>query len=88
MRICDICFKIMTDEGSYKITDGVRKDNCEQCLKALKKAYEEHDREMQTTEIALEYENFINKKEENVNKLISRLKKESRKYFGRGCVDE
>ena len=88
MRICDICFCEIKEEGSYEIKDGVRRDNCGQCLKALEKAYEEHSYESQPPKIAQEYENFINKKEENINNLISKLRKESRKYFGRVFVDE
>ena len=88
MRICDTCFKIITDEGSYDITNGIRKDNCGQCLKALEKACKEHCHEAQTPIIAQEYERFFNKKEENINELISKLRKESRKYFAKMYVDE
>ena len=74
MRICDKCFCELTEEGTYEIKDSIRKDYCNSCLKITSmKLTDTNSEKLIKKHIAL-----INKKDENVEKLILKLRKETR----------
>lgn len=73
MRICDICFGELTEEGTYEIKDSVRKDYCKSCLKIMDtKLTDINGEKLIKKRIAL-----LNKKDENIEKLILKLRKET-----------
>ena len=88
MRICDICFCEMKEEGTYEIKDGVRRDNCGKCLQKLKKAYAESNPETENINIAKEYEKFINMKDNNIETLLLKISAESSKRYGGMLIQE
>lgn len=73
MRICDICFGEIIENGSCEIKDGLRKDICNKCLDRLKNNCAKKDDET----LVKEYIAFIEAKKENIENLIFKLKSES-----------
>ena len=85
MRICDICFCELTDEGTYEIVDGIRKDYCTKCIKRQQLKLTD-----QNIEKALkEYNRLLDKKDENIERLIFKIRKESRnRHYGQFVTEQ
>lgn len=69
MRICDICFREITDVGGYEIKDGVRKDNCGECLDRIMTEYAGRD-----DKLVEEYIKLMEEKSDNAEKVILKIK--------------
>ena len=84
MRICDICFCELTEDGTCEIKDGVRKDYCAKCLEILNtKLTDENGEELINEHICL-----MEKKEENIESLIFKIRKASRNKYSRLFFNE
>ena len=73
MRLCDICFKEIIEEGSYEIVDGVRKDNCGECLDRIKRDYAGKDDE----KLIEGYIKLMEEKSDNVESAVLKIKERS-----------
>ena len=67
MRICDICCREITDEGSYEIKDGKRIDNCGECMDAIRDKFKKCKNENEQEEVVKEYIKFMESRAENYN---------------------
>lgn len=74
MRICDICFGELTEEGTYEIENGIRKDYCTKCLEIINTKLTDTNGEI----LIKKHIDLMDKKDENIESLISKVKKESR----------
>ena len=79
MRICDICFCELTEDGTCEIKDGVRKDFCAECLKLINTKLTDENGE----ELINEHIRLLDKKDENIENLILKIRKESRNKYSR-----
>ena len=77
MRICDICFGEIEEGGAYEIEDGIRKDYCSKCVDRLNNKSTNQN----TDKLIKEYTRFFDEKEENIERLISKIRKESRNKY-------
>ena len=77
MRICDICFCELKEEGTYEIKDGVRTDNCGKCLDRLRAKYTQTDIISQYDDLPKDYKNFLDEKENNIEKLLFKISDKS-----------
>ena len=74
MRICDMCFDELTENGTYEIKDGIRKDYCTKCIEIMNMKLTDTNEEI----LIQEHINLMYKKDENIENLILKVKKKSR----------
>lgn len=75
MRICDKCYRVIKEEGSYEIVNGERIDNCGECIDVIRKKYSDAKDETDKMRIMKEYIECCNQREENLKELIDICKR-------------